>query len=160
MKEEKLILGGENDTESLRIAPAVMDQVTEDDAVMQEEIFGPLLPILTVGSMEEAIAFVNRRPKPLALYLFTENRETEKNVLEYTSFGGGCINDTVIHLATSSMPFGGIGESGMGSYHGKTGFESFSHFRSIVDKKTWMDLPIRYQKYTGLKEKMMRMFLK
>ena len=119
MKEEKLILGGENDTESLRIAPAVMDQVTEDDAVMQEEIFGPLLPILTVGSMEEAIAFVNRRPKPLALYLFTENRETEKNVLEYTSFGGGCINDTIIHLATSQMGFGGVGNSGLGSYHGK-----------------------------------------
>ena len=154
MKEEKLILGGENDTTSLRIAPAVMDQVTEDDAVMQEEIFGPLLPVLTVGSMEEAIAFVNRRPKPLALYLFTENRETEKNVLEYTSFGGGCINDTIIHLATSQMGFGGVGNSGMGSYHGKKSFETFSHEKSIVKKYTWMDLPMRYQPYTGWKEKL------
>ena len=160
MKEEKLILGGENDMASLRIAPAVMDQVTEDDAVMQEEIFGPLLPVLTVGSMEEAIAFVNRRPKPLALYLFTENRETEKNVLEYTSFGGGCINDTIIHLATSQMGFGGVGNSGMGSYHGKKSFETFSHEKSIVKKYTWMDLPMRYQPYTGWKEKLVRMFVK
>ena len=160
MKEEKLILGGENDTALLRIAPAVMDQVTEDDAVMQEEIFGPLLPVLTVGSMEEAIAFVNRRPKPLALYLFTENRETEKNVLEYTSFGGGCINDTIIHLATSQMGFGGVGNSGMGSYHGKKSFETFSHEKSIVKKYTWMDLPMRYQPYTGWKEKLVRMFVK
>lgn len=160
MKEEKLILGGENDMASLRIAPAVMDQVTEDDAVMQEEIFGPILPVLTVGSMEEAIAFVNRRPKPLALYLFTENRETEKNVLEYTSFGGGCINDTIIHLATSQMGFGGVGNSGMGSYHGKKSFETFSHEKSIVKKYTWMDLPMRYQPYTGWKEKLVRMFVK
>ena len=160
MKEENLILGGENDTASLRIAPAVMDQVTEDDAVMQEEIFGPLLPVLTVGSMEEAIAFVNRRPKPLALYLFTENRETEKNVLEYTSCGGGCINDTIIHLATSQMGFGGVGNSGMGSYHGKKSFETFSHEKSIVKKYTWMDLPMRYQPYTGWKEKLVRMFVK
>ena len=81
-------------------------------------------------------------------------------MLDTCRFGGGCINDTIIHLATSDMPFGGVGESGMGSYHGRVGFETFSHYRSIVDKKTWMDLPIRYQKYTGLKEKMMRMFLK
>ena len=160
MKEEKLILGGENDMASLRIAPAVMDQVTEDDAVMQEEIFGPLLPVLTVGSMEEAIAFVNRRPKPLALYLFTENRETEKNVLEYTSFGGGCINDTIIHLATSQMGFGGVGNSGMGSYHGKKSFETFSHEKSIVKKYNWIDLPIRYQPYRKWKEKLLRLFLK
>ena len=110
--------------------------------------------------VEEAIAFVNRRPKPLALYLFTENRETEKNVLEYTSFGGGCINDTIIHLATSQMGFGGVGNSGMGSYHGKKSFETFSHEKSIVKKYTWMDLPMRYQPYTGWKEKLVRMFVK
>ena len=160
MDPERLIVGGESDAASLRIAPAVMDQVTEEDAVMQEEIFGPLLPILTVGSMEEAIAFVNRRPKPLALYLFTENREVEKNVLEYTSFGGGCINDTIIHLATSRMGFGGVGNSGMGSYHGKKSFETFSHEKSIVKKYTWIDLPMRYQPYTGWKEKLVRMFVK
>ena len=160
MDPEKLILGGASDEAALQIAPAVMDRVTEEDAVMQEEIFGPLLPVLTVGSMEEAIAFVNRRPKPLALYLFTENRETEKNVLEYTSFGGGCINDTIIHLATSQMGFGGVGNSGMGSYHGKKSFETFSHEKSIVKKYTWMDLPMRYQPYTGWKEKLVRMFVK
>ena len=92
-------------------------------------------------------------------YLFSRNRKLQRRVVETIPFGGGCINDTVIHLATCSMPFGGIGESGMGSYHGKTGFESFSHFRSIVDKKTWMDLPIRYQKYTQKKEKLLRLFL-
>ncbi len=160
MNQEKLILGGESNVASLQIAPAVMDQVTEEDSVMQEEIFGPLLPILTLGSMEEAIAFVNRRPKPLALYLFTENREVEKNVLEYTSFGGGCINDTIIHLATSRMGFGGVGNSGMGSYHGKKSFETFSHEKSIVKKYTWIDLPMRYQPYTGWKEKLVRMFVK
>lgn len=160
MKEEKLVLGGESDAETLQIAPAVMDHVTEDDVVMQEEIFGPLLPVLTVGSIEEAVDFVNRRPKPLALYLFTENRETEKNVLEYTSFGGGCINDTIIHLATSQMGFGGVGSSGMGSYHGKKSFETFSHEKSIVKKYTWMDLPMRYQPYTAWKEKLVRMFVK
>lgn len=160
MTQEKLILGGESDAASLQIAPVVMDRVTEEDAVMQEEIFGPLLPVLTVGSMEEAIAFVKRRPKPLALYLFTENREVEKNVLEYISFGGGCINDTIIHLATSRMGFGGVGNSGMGSYHGKKSFETFSHEKSIVKKYTWIDLPMRYQPYTGWKEKLVRMFVK
>ena len=157
---KKVVVGGTANRSTLQIEPTIMDNVTFSDLVMQEEIFGPLLPVLTVGSMEEAIAFVNRRPKPLALYLFTENREAEKNVLEYTSFGGGCINDTIIHLATSQMGFGGVGNSGMGSYHGKKSFETFSHEKSIVKKYTWMDLPMRYQPYTGWKEKLVRMFLK
>ena len=157
---EKLVYGGQSEPESLRIAPTVLNNITWDDAVMGEEIFGPLLPILTFDTLDEALDTVESHPHPLALYFFSEDRAAQKKVLDTCRFGGGCINDTIIHLATSDMPFGGVGESGMGSYHGRVGFETFSHYRSIVDKKTWMDLPIRYQKYTGLKEKMMRMFLK
>ena len=157
---EKLVYGGQSEPESLRIAPTVLNNITWDDAVMGEEIFGPLLPILTFDTLNEALDTVESHPHPLALYFFSEDKAAQKKVLDTCRFGGGCINDTIIHLATSDMPFGGVGESGMGSYHGRVGFETFSHYRSIVDKKTWMDLPIRYQKYTGLKEEMMRMFLK
>lgn len=160
INEEKLVYGGQSEPESLRIAPTVLNNITWDNAVMGEEIFGPLLPILTFDTLDEAIDTVESHPHPLALYFFSEDKAAQKKVLDFCRFGGGCINDTIIHLATSDMPFGGVGESGMGSYHGRVGFETFSHYRSIVDKKTWMDLPIRYQKYTRLKEKMMRMFLK
>ena len=158
--EGKLVCGGQNNPDTLRIAPTVLTDVTWEDAVMGEEIFGPILPVLTFGTLEEAIQTVEAHPHPLAFYFFSENKTAQKQVLNCCRFGGGCINDTVIHLATSAMPFGGVGESGMGGYHGKAGFETFSHYRSIVDKKTWMDLPIRYQNYTALKEKMLRMFLK
>ena len=158
--ERKLVCGGQNNPDTLRIAPTVLTDVTWEDAVMGEEIFGPILPVLTFGTLEEAIQTVEAHPHPLALYFFSENKTAQSQILNCCRFGGGCINDTIIHLATSAMPFGGVGESGMGGYHGKAGFETFSHYRSIVDKKTWMDLPIRYQNYTALKEKMLRMFLK
>lgn len=156
----KVVAGGNSDAQALRIAPTVMTDVTFDDAVMGEEIFGPILPVLTWNSLDEAIAQVESRPHPLALYFFTSSSANRKQVLSRCRFGGGCINDTIIHLATSAMPFGGVGESGMGGYHGKAGFEEFSHTRSIVDKKTWIDLPMRYQPYTGLKDRMIRMFLR
>lgn len=156
----KVVAGGNADAQTLRIAPTVMTDVTFDDAVMGEEIFGPILPVLTWNSLDEAIAQVESRPHPLALYFFTSSSANRKQVLSRCRFGGGCINDTIIHLATSAMPFGGVGESGMGGYHGKAGFEEFSHTRSIVDKKTWIDLPMRYQPYTGLKDRMIRMFLR
>ena len=158
--ERKLVCGGQNNPDTLRIAPTVLTDVTWEDAVMGEEIFGPILPVLTFDTLEEAIQTVEAHPHPLALYFFSENKTAQSQILNCCRFGGGCINDTIIHLATSAMPFGGVGESGMGGYHGKAGFETFSHYRSIVDKKTWMDLPIRYQHYTALKEKMLRMFLK
>lgn len=157
---DKVICGGCGDGQSLRIAPTIMKNVTFSDTVMGEEIFGPVLPILTYDTLEEAIDIVEEHPHPLALYLFSEDKGAQKKVLELCHFGGGCINDTIIHLATSAMPFGGVGESGMGGYHGKTGFETFSHFRSIVDKKTWMDLPIRYQRYSRMKERLLRVFLR
>lgn len=156
----KLIWGGECDENALRIAPAVMADVSWKDAVMQEEIFGPVLPILAYRSLEEAIRSVESRPHPLALYLFSEDKAVQKKVLSRCRFGGGCINDTIIHLASSAMPFGGVGESGMGCYHGKEGFLEFSHTRSIVDKKTWMDLPVRYQPYSSLKAQILKFFLK
>ena len=157
---QKLVWGGGYDENTLRIAPAVMAGVTWKDAVMQEEIFGPLLPILTYRSLEGAIRSIENHPHPLALYLFSEDKAVQKKVLFRCRFGGGCINDTIIHLASSAMPFGGVGESGMGCYHGKEGFLTFSHTRSIVDKKTWMDLPVRYQPYNRLKEQMLKFFLR
>ena len=158
--KKKVVWGGTGDPEKLQIAPTVMDNVTFDDAVMGEEIFGPVMPIVTFDNIDEAIDKINSMDHPLALYIFTDDRKLAKKVIESTGFGGGCINDTIIHLATSEMEFGGFGESGMGSYHGKAGFDTFSHYKSIVDKKTWIDLPMRYQKYNNINEFLIRQFLK
>lgn len=157
---DKVVIGGASNDASLQIEPTVMDNVTFGDAVMQEEIFGPVMPILTFDSIDEAIRNINARPHPLAFYIFTNDKAIAKKATTKCGFGGGCINDTIIHLATSEMGFGGFGESGMGSYHGKAGFDTFTHYKSIVDKKTWLDLPMRYQPYKKLNEKLLRMFLK
>ncbi len=157
---EKVAIGGEREEGTLRISPTVMRGVTREDAVMQEEIFGPILPILTYTDEEELIREINENGSPLALYLFTKKKETVKKFLSRVSFGGGCVNDVVIHLATSNMGFGGVGKSGMGSYHGRDGFECFTHKKSIVDKKTWIDLPMRYRPYKKFYEKLVRKFLK
>ena len=156
----KVICGGTWDEERLQIAPTVLTDVEWDDPVMQEEIFGPVLPILTFERFEEIFPLLAERQKPLALYLFTSDKNRVRAVRSRCAFGGGCINDTIIHLATSEMGFGGVGESGMGAYHGKTGFEAFSHRKSIVDKKTWLDLPMRYRPYSGFCEKQLRIFLR
>ncbi len=156
----KVVHGGTSSESSLQIAPTVLDGVTEKDAVMQEEIFGPVLPILTVDSIQEAYRFVKERPHPLALYLFTRNRKTERRFLKEVPFGGGCVNDTIIHLATSHMGFGGVGNSGMGSYHGRKSFDTFSHEKSIVKKYNWIDLPMRYQPYDWRKALLVRRFLR
>ena len=157
---QKVVIGGSRDEASCRIEPTVMVDVTWEDAVMQEEIFGPILPIITYGELEEALAIIEARPRPLALYCFTEDKAVMDRVLTKCRFGGGCINDCIIHLATSEMPFGCVGESGMGGYHGKFGFEEFSHIRSIVDKKTWLDLNVRYQPYSKQKLWLLRKFIK
>ena len=156
----KVVVGGETNQERLQIAPTVMDHVTFQDAVMGQEIFGPVLPVLTYQTPDEAIAQIQSMPHPLALYLFTSDQTIAQKITSRCGFGGGCINDTIIHLATSEMGFGGFGESGMGSYHGKDGFDTFSHYKSIVDKKTWLDLPMRYQPYRSLHNKLIHMFLK
>ena len=157
---EKVVYGGRLKAETLQIEPTILDNVTSDDAVMQEEIFGPVLPIIEVESTDEAANFIKSRPKPLALYLFTSDRKVEKQFLREVPFGGGCINDTIIHIATNNLPFGGVGNSGMGSYHGKKTFETFSHAKSVVKKYTWLDISMRYQPYESWKDKLIRMFLK
>ena len=159
--EEKVVFGGERDVDACRISPTVMDGVTRNDAVMAEEIFGPILPILTFDDFDALIDDLKTREKPLALYLFTSNNRQKERVLNELSYGGGCINDVIIHLATCEMGFGGVGESGMGAYHGRRGFEAFSHEKSIVEKRTWLDLPMRYQPYKSKAyEKLIRLFLK
>lgn len=161
IEKSKVVFGGDIDADACRIAPTIMDNVTEDDAVMGEEIFGPVMPILTFDSFDAVVEHLKDREKPLALYLFSKDKNHIRRVTRELSYGGGCINDVVIHLATSGMGFGGVGESGMGSYHGRDGFAAFSHTKSIVDKKTWMDLPMRYQPYKSrFYEKLLHLFLK
>ncbi len=158
---QKVVLGGESDPDTCRIAPTVMDGVTYGDAVMGEEIFGPIMPILTFEDFDVLLDELKTRERPLALYLFTSDRRQIRRVTRELSYGGGCINDVIIHLATNNMGFGGVGESGMGSYHGKDGFDAFSHTKSVVDKKTWLDLPMRYRPYgSRLYEKLLRLFLR
>ena len=160
MDDKKIVYGGKTDKTALKIEPTVMDHISFRDAVMKEEIFGPLLPVLAYHSIDDAIRKINSMPHPLALYIFTSRKDVARKVTARCGFGGGCINDTVIHLATSEMGFGGFGESGMGSYHGKDGFNTFSHIKSIVDKKNQPDLPIRYHPYKKGYEKLLRFFLR
>ena len=157
---QKVVFGGGWNEDTMQIEPTIMDNVTPEDAIMQEEIFGPVFPVIPVENMQEAERFICGREKPLALYLFTQDRKLADRFLKHVPFGGGCINDTIIHLATSRMGFGGVGNSGMGSYHGKKSFETFSHEKSIVKKHTWMDLPVRYAPYTEWQDKLLRVFLR
>lgn len=160
IKGEKIIHGGDIDRETLKIEPTVLDKITLDSPIMQEEIFGPILPIISFDSIEEVKDIILKKEKPLALYLFTKNKKVEKDILRNISFGSGCINDTIIQLATSRMPFGGVGNSGMGAYHGKYSFDTFTHEKSIVKKYNWIDLPIRYMPYNDFKMKLLKLFLK
>lgn len=158
MAGEHAVFGGQ--ARDGKIAPTLLDGITGDSPIMQEEIFGPVLPMMTYEDMDQVIAFVTSRPKPLALYLFTTDHDTERRVLERVPFGGGCINDTIIHLATPYMPFGGVGDSGMGGYHGKYSFDTFTHYKSVLKKANWLDLSMRYQPYTDGNFKLLKMFLK
>ena len=145
---EKVVSGGKADRETRKIQLTVMDNVTWDDKVMQEEIFGPVLPIMTYETLDEVIDAVRAHDHPLAMYIFSENKANIKKLHDAISFGGGCVNETLIHVISSAMGFGGVGESGMGQYHGKAGFDTFTHYTSIVDKATWIDLEQRYQPYS------------
>lgn len=158
MDEHKAVGGNVNDY--MQIEPTILDEVTFRSPVMQEEIFGPILPVISYTDITEVIEYVNNHEKPLALYLFTANKTTENLILNSCSFGGGCINDTIIHLISNYLPFGGVGMSGMGSYHGKKSFDTFTHYRSIVKKANWIDLPFRYHPYTKTKDRIIRLFLK
>ncbi len=157
---KKVVIGGSSSSEKLKIEPTILDNVTFEDAVMLEEIFGPILPIITYKEFSELKSLIQLNKNPLALYIFSENKAHIEEITTSVSFGGGCVNDVIIHLATSELGFGGVGESGMGAYHGKIGFEAFSHRKSIVDKATFMDLSLRYQPYTDKNAKMINKFLK
>ena len=160
LDEHKIIMGGKTSSEILKIEPTLMAPVSWDDPVMQEEIFGPILPILTYQTLEEVISQVEARPHPLALYIFSENKAHIEQVTRRCRYGGGCINDVILHLVSPYLPFGGVGESGMGCYHGRFGFETFSHKKSILDKKTWIDIPARYQPYSPTTEKMLKKLMR
>lgn len=160
MDEEPHVIGGKRNPNTLQIEPTIADVCTFDSALMQEEIFGPVLPVIAYDTLDEAISYITGHEKPLALYLFSDDTGTIDRVMKECSFGGGCINDTIIHLASSRLPFGGVGASGMGHYHGHYSFETFSHAKSIVNKAVWMDIPLRYHPYTRKKETWIRRFMK
>lgn len=143
----EIAFGGESIATERYLSPTILDGVQPDDPIMQEEIFGPILPILTYDSLDQAIAFVNERPKPLALYAFTRSQRTANRILRETSSGGACVNDTLMHIGNDNMPFGGVGESGMGGYHGKYSFDYFSHQKSVMDRSLLIDPPVRYAPY-------------
>ena len=150
MDSGTIIYGGEVDPAERYIAPTVIDEISCDDPIMQEEIFGPLLPVITFSQISEAIRFINSNEKPLALYYFGKQREAIE-VLNKTSSGGACLNDTILHVANHHLPFGGVGNSGMGRYHGQESFLAFSHRRAVLDSPTWFDLPVKYPPYRGFK---------
>ncbi len=157
--EDKIAAGGIHDEESLYIAPTLIDEPSLDSEIMKDEIFGPLLPLLSYENEGDLNKIISRYEKPLSLYVFTENKSFVERMIQKFSFGGGCINDTVVHFSNKRLPFGGVGNSGIGAYHGKKSYETFSHQKSIVKKATWLDIPVRYAPYKN-KLKIVRKLLK
>lgn len=149
--QDKLYCGGNVFKEQRQISPTILKDISFDDEVMQDEIFGPILPVLTFSDLDEAIKQVKARPKPLSCYVYSKNRRLINKILSELSFGGGAVNDSVMQLSNSNLPFGGVGFSGMGSYHGKAGFDTFSHFKSILDKPFWLEPPVKYAPYSKKK---------
>jgi aldehyde dehydrogenase (NAD+) len=143
----QVLVGGQHNRGDRYIAPTILTEVAWDSPVMADEIFGPILPVMVYDNLDQAIAQVNSRPKPLALYVFSESKTTQRYLLDRTSSGGACINETIMHVGCPSLPFGGVGDSGIGSYHGKASFDTFSHYRSVLKKPTWLDLDWRYAPY-------------
>lgn len=146
---DKVATGGSTDADDLYISPTVMTRVRWEDPVMQEEIFGPILPVLTYQDLDQAISKIKAQPKPLSLYLFSPDKSTQKQIIDNVPFGGGCINDTLVHLSNPDLPFGGIGQSGFGNYHGKSSFDLFTHQKSVMERGSWLDIPFRYPPYEG-----------
>lgn len=159
LENETILFGGQNDENDLYIAPTLIDCKSLDSVSMQEEIFGPILPILTYSSEDEIESIITSYEKPLSLYVFSSNRLFAKNIIQKYSFGGGVINDTVVHFANHRLPFGGVGHSGQGAYHGIHSFNTFSHAKSVVNRFTWLDIPMRYAPYKG-KLKLLKLFFK
>jgi len=159
LKQGEIIEGGNMDKAQLKIQPTLLRHIDWNDPIMQEEIFGPLLPILTYRDLDDVIGVLHTKMHPLALYLFTNNKQIEEKILASVEFGGGCINDTIYHVATPYLPFGGKGHSGMGAYHGKASFDTFTHYKSVLKQTTCLDIPFRYpNKKYGLK--LLKMFFR
>ncbi|WP_447636961.1 aldehyde dehydrogenase [Flavobacterium microcysteis] len=159
IEEEKTIAGGIYDDEDLYIAPTLINEPSLDSAIMKNEIFGPLLPLISYENESDLEKIISRYEKPLSLYVFTDDKVFAERIIQKFSFGGGCINDTVVHFSNKRLPFGGVGNSGMGAYHGKKSYDTFSHQKSILKKATWLDIPLRYAPY-GNKLKVIRKLLK
>lgn len=157
--ENEMVLGGSSNAETQKIAPALMTNSNFESEIMKEEIFGPILPVITYDNLENLIAYQQTLPKPLAFYIFSENDRNVETLLSRLSFGGGCVNDTLMHLSHHDMPFGGVGASGMGHYHGKYSFDTFTHEKSVVKNSTIIDIPVRYAPFTEAKNKLFRKFL-
>lgn len=160
LEGQRVVFGGQCDDKLLRIAPTLLEDTDPDSLIMQEEIFGPILPMLTYRSFDEAISFIRGREKPLALYIFSKDRRHINAVQQTLTYGGGCVNDTVVHLSNPSMPFGGVGSSGMGSYHAKQGFDTFTHEKSVLRKALWLDIPVRYAPYDDRLTRLLRLLLR
>ena len=159
IEKSNIVYGGKINSDNLYFSPTILKDVTWDDPVMKEEIFGPILPILEYESLDEVIDIVNEHEKPLALYFFSNNEKKIQRIIRNTSYGGGCINDTIMHIANSNLPFGGVGMSGIGSYHGKKSFDTFTHYKSVLRKSTKIDINLRYPPY-GDKLKFIKKVLK
>jgi aldehyde dehydrogenase (NAD+) len=157
---EKVVFGGRGNDKELLLEPTLMTRVSIEDPIMKDEIFGPLLPILSVKNLHEAKSIIHRFDKPLALYIFSESNLVEQDIIGTLSYGGGCINDTLMHLANPNLPFGGVGASGVGAYHGKHSFDCFSHKKSLLTNPTWIDLPFRYFPWTQFKDRLFRRLLR
>lgn len=160
LNAKQIVWGGETDADRLIIAPTLLSEVSEKDPVMQEEIFGPVLPMLTYQKSQEALEIIRKRSRPLALYVFAQDRSIQKTFTTELSFGGGAINNTVVHLANPALPFGGIGDSGQGNYHGQYGFETFSHLKSIMKTGTWLDPALKYPPYGPFIQKAIRWLMR
>jgi len=157
INKDKVYFGGESNVENRYIAPTLMSNVTFEDKIMSEEIFGPVLPVIGYTELDPVIAAIKARPKPLSLYLFTNDKQTKEKILREISFGGGCVNDALMHISNGSLPFGGVGESGMGRYHGEAGFSTFSHYKGVLEKPTWVEPNIKYHPHTSLKLKLLKL---
>ena len=157
---DKIYIGGVTNKESRFISPTILKDVSFEDEIMKDEIFGPILPIISFTDLNAVILKVKEMPKPLSLYVYSKNRSIINRILNEISFGGGAVNDSMMHLSNSNLPFGGVGFSGMGSYHGKAGFDTFTHYKSILDKPFWLEPNFKYPPYTNMKLKIIKMFLK
>ncbi len=160
LDSEKVVYGGKFDIDNRYFGPTIMDNVQFTDAVMQQEIFGPILPIISFESLDDTIGEVKKREKPLSCYIFTQNKQLKNKILNEISFGGGAVNDAVMHITNTKLPFGGVGESGIGSYHGEHGFRTFSHYKSIMEKPTWFESNVKYFPHTPLKLRLMKWMFK